>query len=137
MLKPTAYLTFSLDADTFSPERAASIVRTYSYICPVDVREGESNAIAMNVKLPGRPWFACGNEADATWENVVKPWLANKLRKLEETVQEYNNEQARSYCGSVAYRQMVVEGDGGRVACAIENDVLSVALDAVEQARCA
>lgn len=136
MRKPTAYLSFTLDSDALSPERVASLVRSYSYICPVEVAAGPENAVFLRVKLSGCPWFDAANAGEqAIWEDTVRPWLENKLRKLEETVQEYNNEDARSYCGSVTYRKIVIEAEGRSVEYAIVNDELRGAVEAVDQAR--
>lgn len=123
MLKPTSYLTFTLGEEDYSEDRAASLVRSYSYISPTRVEKGPANAVEMRVKLSAHPfWNASDADEQSTWQNIVAPWLSNRLTKLGQTIKEYNNENARSYCGSISYGSIVLLLGSVRVECEIAQD---------------
>lgn len=123
MLKPTSYLAFTLNEDDYSDERAASLVRSYSYVSPTSVAKGSTNTVDLRVKLKAHPfWNANDPEEQSTWQGIVAPWLSNKLSKLGQTITEYNNEKARSYCGSIAYDSIILRLDPVSIECRIAKD---------------
>lgn len=119
MLRPTAYLTFTLMGDDASPITASAIKRSYSYVAPTKItavragaNEGAvspSNSIAMEVKIGHHPyWRSVDEGADDIWSETLLPWLDCKLRTLFGTVLEYNNEARRSFVGKLSYRTVEV-----------------------------
>ena len=136
MIKPSSYLTFTLDPETYSAETEASLKRAYSYAAPTTVEAGDANAISLRVKLPGRPyWDATSEEETAIWNDVMVPWLFNKLRKLQETLQEYDNENAKSYCGAIPFETLTLDLGGHLVTIPVVEDNLLVALDEAKAQR--
>ena len=136
MLKPTGYLAFELDDETGSQDRANSLSRAFSYVSPVTVRHGDTNRIFLTVKLPGkRFWDATDAEQQAAWDEIVAPWLAIRLRKIQETLQEYNNAETKSYCGAVVFDDCVIQLDGRTVQCAIIDDQLMFMADLIGKVR--
>ena len=114
MLKPTAYLTVTLAGQKATPAMASAVKRAYSYIAPVkitaalraqddEVPEEPLSTIALDVRLPAHPYLVAGEESDHTWEQVVLPWLAIKLRTLFGTVYEFNNEERASFTEKIDY----------------------------------
>lgn len=119
MLKPCAYLTFTLEGESIASSTASAIKRSYSYIAPTKIVAGRreaamgetlpANRITLDVRLTGHPFWQAGNpEQDATWEQVLMPWLRTKLNTLFGTVAECNNETRRSFSGTVNYEQIEV-----------------------------
>lgn len=119
MLKPCAYLTFTLEGESIASSTASAIKRSYSYIAPTKIVAGRreaaagetlpANRIALDVRLAGRPFWQAGDpEQDATWEQILMPWLRTKLSTLFGTVAECNNETRRSFSGTVNYEQLEV-----------------------------
>lgn len=119
MLKPCAYLTFTLEGESIASSTASAIKRSYSYIAPTQIVAGRreaaagealpANRIALDVRLTGHPFWQTGDpEQDATWEQVLMPWLRTKLNTLFGTVAECNNETRRSFNGIVNYGQLEV-----------------------------
>lgn len=119
MLKPCAYLTFTLEGESIASGTASAIKRSYSYIAPTKIIAGRreaavgealpANRIALDVRLAGHPFWQAGDpEQDATWEQVLMPWLRTKLNTLFGTVAECNNESRRSFSGTVNYDQLEV-----------------------------
>lgn len=126
MLKPTGYLTFILDKETGSAERAASLQRAFSYVCPVSIKPGGVNQIVLDVKVAGKSlWNTASEDENALWRDIVAPWLSAKLRKIEQTLQEYNNTEAKSFCGAVAFEDAVISLDARAVQFAIIDDQLA------------
>lgn len=120
MLRPTAYLTFTLEGADATPQTASALKRSYSYIAPTKVVAGRreaddgkaslANSISVEVKLEAHPyWNSTDDDANAVWNETLLPWLSRKLRTLFETVLEYNNETRRSFVGKVVYRSVVVK----------------------------
>ncbi len=119
MLRPTAYLTFTLAGDDASPATASAVKRSYSYVAPTKIVAARaetgkettplSNSIAMEVKLDRHPYWQSDDEgADGIWSGTLLPWLDRKLRTLFGTVLEYNNETRRSFAGKLSYRSVEV-----------------------------
>ena len=119
MLRPTAYLTFTLEGADAATPTASAIKRSYSYIAPTKVVAGNAqgtpdapqpaNSIAMEVKCGQHAYWRSEDEnADGMWEQTVLPWLDRKLRTLFDTVLEYNNETRRSFTGKVSYGSVSV-----------------------------
>lgn len=126
MLKPTGYLTFILDKETGSAERAVSLQRAFSYVCPVSIKPGGVNQIILDVKVAGKSlWNTANEDESALWRDIVAPWLVAKLRKIEQTLQEYNNAEAKSFCGAVAFEDAVISLDARAVQFAIIDDQLA------------
>lgn len=120
MLRPTAYLTFTLEGTDATPQTASALKRSYSYVAPTKVVAGRkeagsgesplANSITMEVKLGTRPyWNSADDGADVVWHETLLPWLSRKLRTLFETVLEYNNETRHSFVGKMAYRDVAVK----------------------------
>lgn len=119
MLRPTAYLTFTLEGTDATTPTASAIKRSYSYIAPTKVVAGSvqktpdapqpANSIAMEVKCGQHAYWRSGDkDADEMWGQTVLPWLNRKLRTLFDTVLEYNNETRRSFTGKVSYGSVTV-----------------------------
>ncbi len=120
MLRPTSYLTFTLEGTDATPQTASAIKRSYSYVAPTKIVAGRrgandaepplANGIALEVKLGTRPyWSSADDGADAVWAETLLPWLSRKLRTLFDTVLECNNETRRSFAGKVSYRNVAVK----------------------------
>lgn len=119
LLRPTAYLTFTLEGADATTPTASAIKRSYSYIAPTKVIAGRAqegseaplpaNSILMEVKFGQHAFWRSGDEdADGLWGQTMLPWLDRKLRTLFDTVLEYNNETRRSFAGKVSYRSVAV-----------------------------
>lgn len=114
MLRPSAYLTFTLEGSDIASATASAIKRSYTYLAPTKIvagrreaAEGErplGNRIALDVRLPGRPYWETSD--DEAWNDVLLPWLTTKLDTLFGTVAECNNETRRSYSGTVQYEAL-------------------------------
>lgn len=110
MLRPSAYLTFTLEGADIASATASAIKRSYTYLAPTTIVAGRreaavsedplANRMTLEVRLPGT---SCWDANDDTWRDVLMPWLTTKLRTLFGTVAECNNESRPSYSGTVHY----------------------------------
>lgn len=136
MIRPTAYLHFSLDENTFNAERAASLNRAFAYIAPTTVTAGNENAIDMMVKLPGHSlWNDEVHDDGFLWDDIIEPWLTAKMAKLFATVKGYNNPEARSYCGAIHYERLNLFMESRVVSVNIGDEDYGHVIDLVRQAR--
>jgi hypothetical protein len=114
MLRPSAYLTFTLEGSDITSSTASAIKRSYTYLAPTKIVAGRreaaenetplGNRIALDVHLPGSSYWETSGETD--WREILLPWLITKLGTLFGTVAECNNETRRSYSGSIQYEAL-------------------------------
>lgn len=136
MLKPTAYLHFSLPADMYAPEDAALVRRSFSYVAPTEVTPGDVAAIDLLVRLSGMPYLnAADLEAQATWEEIVCPWLSSKLKKIEDTLDACNDEDARSFSRHFSFDVLNLFLEDRVFSMRIEDGVFPAVIDIVEHVR--
>jgi hypothetical protein len=101
MIRPTARLKFHVKTEECHDDLIVDLKRCYLNVAPLTIEafdcendgqeEGFScgNELDLIVVLHHSYWDSSQNDADATWSDVLIPWLEKKLYKLNATVQGF------------------------------------------------
>lgn len=101
MIRPTARLKFHVKTEECHDDLIVDLKRCYLNVAPLTIEafdrendgqeEGFScgNELDLIVVLHHGYWDSSQNDADATWSDVLIPWLEKKLYKLNATVQGF------------------------------------------------
>lgn len=101
MIRPTARLKFHVKTEECHDDLIVDLKRCYLNVAPLTIEafdrendgqeEGFScgNELDLIVVLHHGYWDSSLNDADATWSDVLIPWLEKKLYKLNATVQGF------------------------------------------------
>lgn len=118
MLRPTGILDFTLDPAITDEETVIEIRRTFSYVAPMRINDGETpeppyepaNTIGLIVKLVNHPyWKSVDQDADSIWSDVLAPWLHNKLIKIQNTVSAVNKNKREKGIDELHYAFLKLE----------------------------
>lgn len=92
MMRPSVLLELNLKRGVDLGVAKPAAVRAFSYVAPVSVRAGGDacSDLRMNVRLPQPYWPEFGEGADYTWDDVVLPWLRDKLYKVGTVIENYD-----------------------------------------------
>ena len=138
MLRPSAFLTFTLDGPDATAEVASAVKRSYSYVAPTKIVAGAAsteagaagggpatsgrNSLALEVVLRGHTFWLDDEASTATWEETLMPWLGFRLEKLFGTVREFNNETRRSFTRKLGFATFDLRLGGRLVTFDLEPD---------------
>lgn len=123
MFRPTARLRFEIDPDELNDELVVDLKRCFLNVAPMHVGERPEikrdqpgrNTLGLIVVLHKPYWDDSVEGARDNWDDVVLPWLKNKLYKLNATVQNFNRTRAESG-QPVEYGQLEIIMDNRVVA---------------------
>lgn len=92
MIRPSVMLELELEKDAAAAAMKGPMTRAFSYVAPIAVKAGQGPyaTLRMNVRLPRAYWPGAGEGADAMWDDVMLPWLRDKLYKVDAVVVNYN-----------------------------------------------
>ena len=125
MLRPSAFLTFTLCGTDTTAEVASAVKRSYSYVAPTKIVAGPadgSNSLALEVVLRGHTFWPGDEGSTATWKDALVPWLGFRLDKLFGTVREFNNETRRSFTRKLDFATFDLRLGGRLVTFDLEPD---------------
>lgn len=136
MIKPTAYLHFTLPPDEYAPQDAQLLKRTYAYVAPTEATPGEKATIDMLVRVGGLPYLdASVPEEQERWNDIVAPWLATKLKKIEDTLDACNNEEARSFVRHFTFEEINIFLEDRIFTFRMEEDGFPAIIETIEAIR--
>lgn len=143
MLRPTSYLTISLEENSAQTEMASALKRAFSYLAPTTIvaplaasSGTETNALLLDVRLPAHPYFCrVDANADQTWQQVVHPWLTTKIETLFGTVFEFNNEIRRSFVGKIDFATFTLILEDVPICFSLEDNKLHTDLEILDNIR--
>lgn len=135
-MHPTAYLHIIVRETQANDELFAALTRSYAYISPLSCSTGEANEIRLRAKLGCHSlWGPCTAEQDAVWTETLHPWLECKLRKVQNTVEAYNNEKARSFCGVLPIELLTLELDSCQATFEVRDNRFPHVVDLLDEVR--
>lgn len=120
MLRPSLTLVLDLDERVATEDTALEIKRSYAHICtPVIRTHAASDDDARNtaralVKLGTQRYLDASVEgADACWNDIVEPWIANLLHKVGNNMKVFNDRQRHIDLPEVHFERFDIELEGG------------------------
>ncbi len=110
MLRPNAYLSFTLDKTFAIPDNFSLLKRAYSYVAPCSMETGKENELLITIKMGSHEFMDSFDAAQqASWDTEVSDWLRTKIRKVKETMEECDNPKRRSYMGVIPFTWLVLK----------------------------
>ncbi|NTU89661.1 MAG: hypothetical protein HGA54_07130 [Actinobacteria bacterium] len=111
MLRPTAQIEISIDKSAYTKEVAEELHRSFTYVAPTAIRTHETpenptqaeHIFALPIKLNKPYWFSSDEGADATWSEIMVPWIGPKLYKAESAIRAYNESDHATGAQAVNY----------------------------------
>ncbi|WP_165045695.1 hypothetical protein [Adlercreutzia sp. ZJ138] len=102
MYKPTTYLNIEVDPAHATPDGVAMLERVFNFIDPLTSKPAEELGLTIRLKCRNRPyWIAGDSTQDAVWDEIVGPYLKNKLSIVLNVLQECNNPKYAHYAGGL------------------------------------
>ena len=116
MIRPTARLQFEIDPGLLNEDLVDDLKRCYLNVAPVFINprpEEKDGRIAKNVLgivvvLHYPYWNEDDERAQGIWDDVMIPWLKNKLFRVNATVQNYNTSRRGDYIPMVQYGSLEI-----------------------------
>ena len=119
MIKPICRILIMLKNTEDFATLNEDLTRAFTHIAPVKVLLDQpsnrpvdpENIFTLIVKLYKPYWLSSEEEADSVWNDVLIPWLTNKLQFLEQNIAYYNQNTSRHKSIPIHFDHLALQMD--------------------------